>query len=136
MQRSKQYALMFLLGSLLTGAVMGFAAARMVRPDAPAASTPSFRAQVSEALALTPDQRGRFDSILDQRNEHMRRAMAPVQPELDSLKNHAREQIRLMLTPAQREKFEAYLAQQERERAGSKAPTPPPPAATPTGARQ
>jgi Spy/CpxP family protein refolding chaperone len=122
MQRSKQVALAFLLGALLTGAVMGFAAARAIdAPVAGARPAPSFRDSVAKVLELSPAQRDSLDRILDQRNEHMRQAMAPVKPQLDSIKNVSRDQIRQMLTPAQRETFEALLAQQERERA----PKPP-----------
>lgn len=131
MQRSKQVALAFLLGALLTGGVMGFAVARTM--DAPAATTrpanppTAYRDSVARVLELDAAQRVRLDSILDQRNAHMREAMAPVRPQLDSVKNVARDQIRQMLTADQRAKFEALLAQQERERAAKATSTRPQP---------
>lgn len=130
MQRSKQTALAFLLGSLLTGGVMGFAVARSM--DAPPAARPNgapatYRDSVARALALSAAQRLRLDSILDQRNANMRLAMAPVRPQLDSIKAIARDQMRQMLTPAQRETFEALLAQQRRDRAAKAPPSRPSP---------
>ena len=117
MQRSKQHAIMFLLGTLLTGGVTGFAVGRTVAPPAAKACEPvSFRQQVARALELDTVQVRQLDAILDQRNDHLREAVRPVQPQLDSIKGRAREQIRQMLRPEQRTLFETFLASQEREK--------------------
>ena len=129
MQRSKQHAIMFLLGTLLTGGVTGFAVARTVAPPAAKACEPvSFRQQVARTLGLDTAQVRQFDGILDQRNAHLREAVRPVQPQLDSIKGRARDQIRQMLRPEQRTLFEAFLADQDRER-GAQTPST-------TGAKQ
>ncbi len=123
MQRSKQHAIMFLLGALLTGGVTGFAVARTVAPPAAKACEPvSFRQQVARSLELDTAQARQLDAILDQRNAHLREAVQPVQPQLDSIKGRARDQIRQMLRPEQRTLFETFLADQEREK-GAQTPS-------------
>ena len=61
MQRSKQQALMFLLGTLLVGAILGFSADRLFGDDAP---TPGRQAMYDD-LQLSAEQRAAMDSRLD-----------------------------------------------------------------------
>ena len=58
-----------------------------------------------------------MDSILDARNRQLQAALAPVRPQMDSIKENARQQIRQLLDERQRARLEAFLAEQERERA-------------------
>jgi hypothetical protein len=109
MQQSKNLAITFLLGAVLVGGALGFTADRVMMRDR-IARQPG-RVQLADQLELDVTQRGRLDSILDDRNRHMGIVMAPVRPALDSIKERAREEIRSMLNPAQRVEFEKVLAE-------------------------
>jgi Spy/CpxP family protein refolding chaperone len=106
MQRSKQQALMFLLGALLVGAILGFSANRVFGDDAP---TPGRQAMYDD-LQLTASQRAAMDSLLDQRHCQISRTLATVEPKLDSIRASARAQMDRLLTPDQRRRLEARRA--------------------------
>src|SRR5687767_15078700 len=106
MQRSKQQALMFLLGALLVGAILGFSANRVFGDDAP---TPGRRAMYDD-LQLTTAQRAAMDSLLDQRHCQISRTLATVEPKLDSIRASARSQMDRLLAPEQRTRLEARRA--------------------------
>ena len=109
MHRSKQQALMFLLGALLVGAILGSSADRFFGEDRP--ETPTARRQAMyDDLQLTPTQRATMDSLLDQRHCQMSKTLATVQPRLDSIRASARVQIDRLLTPDQRQRLEARRA--------------------------
>ena len=119
MQRSKQQALLFLLGALLVGAILGFSADRFwgdARGDTPAAK----RQAMYDDLQLTLAQRAAMDSLLDQRHCQIARTLAEVEPRLDSIRASARAQMDRLLTPEQRTRLDArrakWRAQSERER--------------------
>ncbi len=110
--RSRQTASMFLLGALLTGGVLGFSANRMFADGRSLRASDQQRAmrkQLSDRLDLTPAQRERVDSILDDRHRQMTDVLKPVRPKMDSIRLNARSQIRRILTPAQEVEFEAVL---------------------------
>lgn len=110
MQRSKQQALLFLLGALLVGAILGFSADRVFgssRVDAPTAAR---RQAMYDDLQLTAAQRAAMDSLLDQRHCQIARTLATVEPRLDSIRASARAQIDRLLTPEQRARLEARRA--------------------------
>lgn len=104
MQRSKQQALMFLLGAMLVGGVLGFSADRLWEKER--GGHWARRARMYDDLALSGIQRARLDSLLDERNCQIRAVMAPVRPQLDSIKSVANRQIMAILTPEQRVKLE------------------------------
>lgn len=113
MVRSKQYALMFLLGAVLVGGALGFTADRVIGHEhIGAVTTTETRERFYEALALTETQRASFDSILDERHRQFQAVVAPMQPRLDSIKQNARAQMRRALTSEQQRRFEQFLAQQ------------------------
>jgi Spy/CpxP family protein refolding chaperone len=109
--RSRQTATMFLLGALLTGGVLGFSANRVFAGGRKPLVQPQrqLRDQLSERLQLTPAQRERVDSILDDRHRQMTEVLKPVRPRMDSIRLNARANIRRILTPAQEVEFEAML---------------------------
>jgi Spy/CpxP family protein refolding chaperone len=110
--RSRQTASMFLLGALLTGGVLGFSANRVFADgrDKPWTDSPkTMRNRLANRLDLTPAQRERVDSILDDRHRQMTEVLKPVRPRMDSIRLNARSQIRRILTPAQDVEFEAVL---------------------------
>ena len=111
MQRSKQQALLFLLGALLVGAILGFSANRVFGEDTP---TPGRQAMYDD-LQLTASQRAAMDSLLDQRHCQISRTLATVEPKLDSIRAGARAQMDRLLTPDQRTRLEARRARWRKE---------------------
>ena len=105
MTRSKQQALMFLLGAVLVGGVLGFSADRVLGHDN--AKHWAGRLRMYDDLALTQEQRSRMDSLLDDRNCQINAVMKPVRPQLDSIKDVAHQQMLQILTPEQQTKLEA-----------------------------
>jgi Spy/CpxP family protein refolding chaperone len=106
MQRSKQQALMFLLGALLVGAILGLSANRVFGENSP--ESPAARRQAMyDDLQLTAAQRAAMDSLLDQRHCQIARTLASVEPRLDSIRASARAQMDRLLTAEQRSRLEA-----------------------------
>lgn len=126
MQRTKQQAMMFLLGALLVGAVLGFSAERVLRQDRSGDGSWFRREGMYDDLQLTPGQRARIDSVLDQRNCQMRALMDKVKPQADSIREAGQAQMLRIMTPEQRERFDARRAaietkrKRDREGRGSK----------------
>src|SRR5687768_7243226 len=105
MTRSKQQALMFLLGAVLVGGALGFSADRVLGSDA--AKHWAGRTRMYDDLALTQEQRLRMDSLLDDRNCQINAVMKPVRTQLDSIKDVAHQQMLQILTPEQQSRLEA-----------------------------
>lgn len=103
MQRSKQQALMFLLGAVLVGGVLGFSAER-VFGHIDHTSWPD-RVRMYDDLALTDQQRSAMDSVLDQNNRQRDTIMRVVRPHLDSLKLATRQQFYRIFSSEQKGKF-------------------------------
>jgi Spy/CpxP family protein refolding chaperone len=104
MTRSKQQAMMFLLGAVLVGGALGFSADRVLN-DKPRNWAP--RQRMYEDLALTETQRVTMDSLLDEQNCRVGALMKPVRPRLDSIRSLARQQMAQILTPEQVAKLES-----------------------------
>jgi Spy/CpxP family protein refolding chaperone len=105
MTRSKQQAMMFLLGAVLVGGALGFSADRVLNNDKPRNWAP--RQRMYEDLALTETQRVTMDSLLDEQNCRVGAVMKPVRPLLDSIRSLARQQMAQILTPGQVAKLES-----------------------------
>lgn len=113
MQRPKQQALMFLLGAVLVGGVLGFSAERVFR----APSRPQIgREAMYDDLGLTAAQRVAMDSVLDARQEQIQALLRPIQPQLDSVKANARSQFRRIFTAQQWDKFQQRVKEDETRR--------------------
>lgn len=109
MQRSKQQALMFLLGAVLVGGALGFSADRVLGHDK---TRPwAGRTRMYDDLALSQGQRLTMDSLLDDRNCQISAVMKPVRPQLDSIKKVAHQQMLQILTPEQQSKLELRRAE-------------------------
>ena len=121
MQRSKQQALLFLLGAVLVGGALGFSADRMFTSDKPRNWSP--RQRMYDDLGLTPAQRSTMDSLLDERNCQISAVMKPVRPHLDSIRKSAHEQVLQILSPDQREKLELRVKEMEKRDAERRATT-------------
>ncbi|MEK7403452.1 MAG: hypothetical protein AABZ80_13940 [Gemmatimonadota bacterium] len=112
MQRSKQQAMMFLLGAVLVGGVLGFTADQMWNQKSRRSWAP--RQRMYDDLELTGAQRITMDSLLDDQNCQMGAVMKPVRPVLDSIRGTARQQMSSILTPEQVLKLETRRAEMAR----------------------
>lgn len=105
MQRSKQQALMFLLGAVLVGGALGFTADQMWNQKSRKTWAP--RQRFYDDLELSQTQRVRIDSLLDEQNCQIGAVMKPVRPKLDSIRASGRQQVAAVLTPVQQARLEA-----------------------------
>jgi Spy/CpxP family protein refolding chaperone len=119
MERSKGYAVMFLLGAFVAGGALGFTADRVMdakhgRGDR---GSRGYRQRMAEELKLTPQQQTSIDSLIEQRHRQIMALYKPVQPQLDSIAGLAREvsdsthaQIKKLLDPEQQQKLDRIRA--------------------------
>src|SRR6266550_5314233 len=112
MQRSKQQALMFLLGAVLVGGALGFSADHVFNHGAP--HHWARRQAMYDDLGLSQTQRSTMDSLLDDRNCQIATVMKPVRPQLDSIRKTAHQQVLQILTADQREKLEQRVKEAEK----------------------
>jgi Spy/CpxP family protein refolding chaperone len=133
MERSKGYALMFLLGAFLTGGALGFTADRVIGPDrgkdhrggrggGGGGGASGYRQRMAAELDLTAAQQASIDTLLDQKHHQIVALYRPVQPQLDSLALAARvisdsthAQIKRLLAPAQQVKLDELRAASRRD---------------------
>jgi Spy/CpxP family protein refolding chaperone len=108
MQRSKQQALMFLLGAVLVGGVLGFSAERVMLHTSKDHSWAA-RTAMYDDLDLSPAQRAAMDSALDEKNRRVDSLLKPVKQQIDSVRAIARTQFYRIFTPEQRAKFETRV---------------------------
>ena len=113
MQRSKGYALIFLLGAFIAGGALGFIADREIGTSRRVHGRDDFRQKMAEELQLTPAQKTAIDSLMLARHRQIVALFKPVKPQLDSMGAAARavsdsthEQIKRLLTPEQQVKFD------------------------------
>jgi hypothetical protein len=99
MQRSKQQALMFLLGAVLVGGVLGFSADRVISKKPPRVSA---RVQMYDDIGIAEANRARLDSVLDETNCKTGEIMRSVRPAMDSVRAEGIKTFLSMLTPAQK----------------------------------
>jgi hypothetical protein len=106
-QRSKQQALMFLLGAVLVGGVLGFSADRVMSKKPPRMSA---RMRMYEDIGIAPDQRVKMDSILDETNCKTQEVMRPLRPAMDSIRTSGVNAILGLMTADQRAAYDAREA--------------------------
>src|SRR5689334_19323801 len=104
MQRSKQQALMFLLGAVLVGGVIG-ASAIKVMDKKPA--RPSARVQMYDDIGIDSAHRITMDSVLDETNCRLGEVIKLWRPRTDSIRDAGFATIRELMTTEQREAFDA-----------------------------
>ena len=127
MQRSKSYALLFLLAAFVAGIALGFTADRFLsRGHGGRGDRPS-RDRMARELKLTSEQRVKFDSIMNLRRVQMREVFNPIRPQMDSLQKIAKavgdsthEQLKRILTPEQATKLDE-MRERGRKRAEERA---------------
>jgi hypothetical protein len=130
MVRSKQQALMFLLGAVIVGGVLGFSADRVVSAGKAPRSWAQ-RTSLYDELGVTSEQRTRIDSMLDESSCMVDSLWKPLKPAMDSLMARRKADWLALLTPDQRTKlaarearFKAHQDSVEKARAADRAAHP------------
>ena len=129
MNRSKGYALMFLLGALLAGAALGFTADRVMgHSRGHERGSRAYRQRMAEELKLTAAQQASVDSLIEQKHRQILALYTPIQPQLDSIAGQARvisdsthAQIKRLLNPDQQVKLDAMRAAAQKDLAERRA---------------
>ncbi len=117
MHPSKNLALMFVLGAVLVGGVLGFSADRFL-VNSKEKNRESERERLARVLVLTETQQVTLDSLLDAKSRDLHALMEPLEPAIDSVSANTRAQIRAMLTPEQQATWDQLRRErEERERA-------------------
>ncbi len=114
MDRPKQQALLFLVGAVLVGGVLGFSADRIMqrRPHNWAE-----RSTMYDDLGLTAAQRAAADSVWDATNCAIASVYEPMRPALDSIRDEGRRRFRALLNPDQLARLTARVSADSARRA-------------------
>jgi Spy/CpxP family protein refolding chaperone len=125
MERSKGYALMFLLGAFLAGGALGFTADRVIGGEGHRREMRGPRVysqKLAEELELTSQQQASIDSLMEQKHRQIVALYKPVKPQLDSIAVVARvvsdsthAQIKRLLNPDQQAKLDKMRSRARRE---------------------
>lgn len=130
MERSKGYAVMFLLGAFVAGGALGFTADRVMdtKHGREMRGPRPYRQRMADELKLTPAQQASVDSLIEQKHRQIVTLYKPVKPQLDSIALQARTvsdsthaQIKRLLNPDQQVKFDEMRAAARRELAERRA---------------
>jgi enoyl-CoA hydratase/carnithine racemase len=144
MDRTKGYALMFLLGAFIAGGALGFSADRAIRGGhgRELRGARAYRQRMADELKLSPQQQASVDSLIEQKHRQIMALYKPLRPQLDSTAVLARvvsdsthAQIKRLLNPDQQVKLDKMRAAARRELAerrggdttGADRPPGPPP---------
>lgn len=119
---SRQLALLFLLGALLVGGVVGFTADRYLVGDRLCKrSRAEMRAEFHRELGLTAAQAASVDSLFDRKHEQIDVVMKPVRPQLKAISDSTHDQIKRLLTPEQQARLDGWRRRlDERKKAEKK----------------
>ena len=113
MQRSKQQALMFLLGAVLVGGALGFTADRYIGHEKIAAQFGP-RNRFYDELGLSPQQRSTLDSLAFVQDCAMKAVFAPHDSLLKSMRTHFRAQRDSVFTKEQKVKLDQMAAERSK----------------------
>ncbi|MES2524137.1 MAG: hypothetical protein V4617_15635 [Gemmatimonadota bacterium] len=107
MKQPKMLAMMFVLGALLTGGVLGFSASRVLtkEPYSRQFDNKSMRDEFARAVQLTAQQRTVVDSIFDWRDSLQKQVWKRYEPARDSVVDSARVLINQQLDTTQQRLF-------------------------------
>jgi hypothetical protein len=119
MRKSKSLAAGFLLGTLVCGGALGFSLDRVLTRPACDANTDrqAVRAYMASKLQLSALQRAQVDSLLDIRHREISKIVAPVRPQLDSVREATRVQITRLLDAGQQQRFKDWVDESKKEEA-------------------
>ena len=142
MERSKGYAVMFLLGAFVAGGALGFTADRVMdsKHGRESRGPRAYRQRMAEELKLTPQQQRSIDSLIDLKHRQIVALYKPVKPQLDSIAGLTRivsdsthAQIKRLLNPDQATKLDRMreaarrdLAERRGNDSSGRPPGPPP----------
>jgi Spy/CpxP family protein refolding chaperone len=144
MERSKGYAMMFLLGAFVAGGALGFTADRVMdtKHGRETRGPHPYRQRMADELKLSPQQQASIDSLIEQKHRQILALYKPVKPQLDSIAILARDvsdsthaQIKKLLDPDQQKKLDRLRATARKEladrRGGDSTARPPGPPDSP-----
>jgi len=123
MQRTKQQALMFLLGATLVGGALGFSADRYLSHEK-VVSQFGPRSKFYDEMGLSQQQRGTLDSLAFQQDCAIRTLLAPQKTMLDSIKASFQGQRDSVFTKDQMAKLEARRKEMQARREAEQAKEP------------
>ena len=123
MQRTKQQALMFLLGAALVGGAVGFSADRYMGHEKFAAQYGP-RQKFYDEMGLSQPQRATLDSLAFQQDCTIRAMLAPQKPALDSIKARFKAQRDSVFTKDQLAKLDARRKEMDARREAEQAKEP------------
>jgi len=123
MQRSKQQALMFLLGALLVGGALGMSADRYLGHEKFAAQFGP-RARFYDELGLSPQQRSTLDSLAFEQDCAMKAVLAPHDSLLKSMRTRFRAQRDSVFTKDQKAKLDLRAKEMQARREAEQAKEP------------
>ena len=72
--------------------------------------------QMTEAVGLKPEQMGPLDAILDETREEFLAMRKRLSPQIDEVRQRARDRVRGILHADQQPRFEAFLKRWDEER--------------------
>jgi hypothetical protein len=72
--------------------------------------------QMTEAVGLNPEQMGPLDAILDETREEFLAMRKRLSPQIDEVRQRARDRVRGILNADQQPRFEAFLKRWDEER--------------------
>jgi hypothetical protein len=72
--------------------------------------------QMTEAVGLDPEQMGPLDAILDETREEFLAMRKRLSPQIDEVRQRARDRVRGILNAHQQPRFEAFLKRWDEER--------------------
>jgi hypothetical protein len=116
MQRTKQQALMFLLGAVLVGGALGFSADRYLGHERFATQFGP-RGRFYDELGLSQQQRATLDSLAFVQDCAMKSVLAPHDSLLKAMKAHFRAQRDSVFTKEQKAKLDQMVARRQAEQA-------------------
>lgn len=124
MQRSKSFALLFLIGAFIAGIAVGVTADRFLARGHDHREPRSALDRMSKELGLNATQRAQFDSIMTRRRTQMRELFKPLRPQIDSIQkigkaisDSTHEQLKRVLTPEQAKKLDEMRERGRKEAA-------------------
>ena len=123
MQRSKQQALMFLLGAVLVGGALGFTADRYIGHEKIAAQFGP-RNRFYDELGLSPQQRSTLDSLAFVQDCAMKSILAPHDSLLKSMRTRFRAQRDSVFTKEQKAKLDLRAKEMQARREAEQAKEP------------
>ncbi len=114
--QSKAFAIGLLVAVFLAGIALGAAGSRwvFVRHAGPPRPNRSYADRLAQQLKLDSTQRDSVAGILRRYDPQMRAIFETVRPQMDSLRERLRGDIRAQLTPAQQTAYQQLI---ERDRA-------------------